>query len=79
MPRQWTLLVCAPRVWFKVNFSFLCPAAFRLNGPGHTYAQACSALKAMPTMPVSILAIEGLTYLICAGLSRLGFRQFRMR
>lgn len=79
IPRQGWLLLHAPRVWWKVNFSFLCPAMFRLHGPGNTYTRACAVIRVLPTMPLPVLAIEGMTWLICAGLSKLGMSKFRLR
>ncbi|NOI26468.1 NAD(P)-binding domain-containing protein [Vibrio mediterranei] len=79
IPNQRILLLKAPKVWWKVNFSFLSPAMFRLHGPGNTYHQSCKTIKKLPTMPLYVLAIEGITWLICVGLTALGLSNFRKR
>ena len=78
MPRQWSLFIFDPRVWFKVNFSFLCPGMFRLYGPGAKSDQVKPIIKRLPTMPAIVLLIEASTYLSCRLLSLLGFRRFKV-
>ncbi|MEN5315378.1 flavin-containing monooxygenase [Pseudomonas koreensis] len=78
MPRQWPLFFFDTRVWFKVNFSFLCPGMFRLYGPGAKPDLVKPIIKKLPTMPTKILLIESITYLSCRLLSLLGFKQFKI-
>jgi hypothetical protein len=78
MPKQWSLFFFETRIWYKVNFSFLCPGMFRLYGPGAKPDQVKPIIKRLPTMPASILLIEGFTYLSCRLLSLLGFKRFKI-
>lgn len=79
MPKQYWLLIHAPRIWVKVNFSFLCPSIFRLHGPGNTYPLSSDVIKKLPTMPLSILGIELLIFLICKIISIAGIKKIKMR
>ncbi len=77
LPRLWTLFFTEPLLWYKVNFSFLCPGMFRLHGPGARRDQVRPVLRALPTMPAAVLAIEALLYALCRLLSLIGLRRFR--
>ncbi|MFJ3368229.1 flavin-containing monooxygenase [Pseudomonas sp. NPDC086251] len=78
MPKQWPLLIFDPRLWFKINFSFLCPGMFRLYGPGAKPGHVKPIIKRLPTMPAIVLLIEAFTYLSCRVLSLLGFKRFKI-
>lgn len=77
MPKQWSLFLLDPKVWFKINFSFLCPGMFRLYGPGAKAAHVKPVIKRLPTMPAVVLFIETFTYLLCRLLSLIGFKRFK--
>lgn len=76
-PRQWRLFLSDIALWYKVNFSFLCPGMFRLHGPGARPAAVKPILRALPTMHASVLLMEGALYALCRLLSLVGFRRFR--
>jgi dimethylaniline monooxygenase (N-oxide forming) len=76
LPSQWYLFFTDTVLWYKVNFSFLCPGIFRLHGPG-AKAEVKAVIRALPTMPRKILFIEGFLYLSCRILSIMGLRRFR--
>ncbi|MFL9998613.1 hypothetical protein PQR34_45605 [Paraburkholderia sediminicola] len=76
-PRQWKLFFTDVRIWYKINFSFLCPGMFRLDGPGAKPRDVKSVLRSLPTMPKKVLLLEGVLYVLCRFLSTIGFRRFR--
>ncbi|MGR9053040.1 MAG: hypothetical protein ACU84J_10365, partial [Gammaproteobacteria bacterium] len=79
MPIQWKLFCTDMKLWYKVNYSFLCPGIFRLHGPGQKYNEVAEVLKALPTMPSSTLFIESVLYVVCRILESLGVRQFAIK
>ncbi|UXU86536.1 flavin-containing monooxygenase [Burkholderia sp. S-53] len=76
-PRQWALFFTDVRLWYKVNFSFLCPGMFRLSGPGAKPDTVKSVLRSLPTMPKRVLLLEGVLYVLCHVLAAIGLRRFR--
>ena len=63
LPVQSRHFLADPRLWYKANFAFLCPAIFRLHGPGAKVKLVAPTLRALPTMPLSILFLEALLHL----------------
>ncbi|RXV64409.1 hypothetical protein D1006_39265 [Burkholderia stabilis] len=76
-PRQWKLFFTDVRLWYKINFSFLCPGMFRLSGPGAKPGNVKRVLRSLPTMPKSVLLLEGGLYVLCRVLAAIGLRRFR--
>lgn len=77
LPRQYRLFLLDIRLWYKVNFAFLCPGIFRLHGPGAKPDLVTPVLRALPTMSRKVLVLEGLLYVVCRALSCVGLRRFR--
>jgi dimethylaniline monooxygenase (N-oxide forming) len=79
-PRLGRLFLRDPRTALSVLFGPLCPAQYRLTGPGADWARARAALRRLPTMPWPVLAYELLMFVGCwlAGLMREEWRRSRV-
>lgn len=72
MPSQMKLLLKNPMLWYKTNASFMCPAIFRLDGPGAKPDIAIPLILSLPTMPLIVIFIEFLIHMACKLLRFIG-------
>jgi len=57
-PPVFRLFLRSPVLFFKVYCAFICPAQFRLYGPGSDFDNASRLIKSLPTVSLKILLTE---------------------
>lgn len=76
-PKGIKLLFSSPKLWWKLHHSFLCPAQFRLVGPGKLPEASKEIIKKLPSVPFAILWLEILTAILCDVLCFLGLKKYK--